>query len=83
LLRSSLNVHLAHLTRVTLWSWLSPHVAAAKQQVLLAALVEHHLPAAMQSGPVVAQLALPMRSMEFGLRLTTPVEVNAAFLVMA
>jgi hypothetical protein len=64
LLRSFLQVRLTHLTRITPWSRLSPHVAAAEQRVLLAALDldEHPPPANMQSDPVVAQLALPLRS---------------------
>jgi hypothetical protein len=32
LLRSSLQARLTHLTRITPWSRLSPHVAAAEQQ---------------------------------------------------
>jgi hypothetical protein len=74
LLRSSLQARLAHLTRITSWSRLSPHVVATERQVLLAALdlVEHPRPAVMQSDPVVAQFALPLRSGGFGLRLTTP-----------
>jgi hypothetical protein len=53
--------------------------------VLLAALdlVEHPLPADMQSDPVVTQLALPLRSGGFGLRLTTPLKADAAFLAAA
>jgi hypothetical protein len=34
LLRSSLQARLTHLTRITPWSQLSPHVAAAERQVL-------------------------------------------------
>jgi hypothetical protein len=85
LLRSSLQARLTHLTRITPWSRLSPHVAAAERQVLLAALdlVEHPPPAEMQSNPVVAQLALPLCSGGFGLRLTTPLEADAAFLAAA
>jgi hypothetical protein len=37
----------------------------------------------MQSDPVVAQLALPLRSGGFGPRLTTPLEADAAFLAAA
>jgi hypothetical protein len=37
----------------------------------------------MQSDPVVAQLALPLRSGGFCLRLTTSFEANAAFLAAA
>jgi hypothetical protein len=85
LLRSSLQARLTHLTCITPWSRLSPHVAAAERQVLLAALdlVERPPPADMQSDPVVAQLALPLRSGGFGLRLTTPLEADAAFLAAA
>jgi hypothetical protein len=85
LLRSSLQVRLTHLTRITPWSRLSPNVAAAERRVLLAALdlVEHPPPADMQSDPVVAQLALPLRFVGFGLRLTTPLEADAAFLAAA
>jgi hypothetical protein len=81
-LRSSLQVCLTHLTRITPWSRLSPQVAAAKRRVLLAALalVEHPPPADMQSDPVVAQLAFPLRSGGFGQQLTTPLETDAAFL---
>jgi hypothetical protein len=85
LLCSSLQVRLTHLTRITPWSRLSPHVAAAERQELLAALdLVEHLPLAdMQSDPVVAQLALPLRSGGFGLRLTTSLEADAAFLAAA
>jgi hypothetical protein len=85
LLRSSLQARLTHLTCITPWSQLSTHVAAAKRQVLLAALdlVEHPPLAATQSDPVLAQLALPLRSGGFGLRLTTSLEADAAFLVAA
>jgi hypothetical protein len=85
LLRSSLQARLTHLTRITPWSQLSPHVAAAERQVLLAALdlVQHPPPAEMQSDPVVAQLALPLRSGGFDLRLTAPLEADAAFLAVA
>jgi hypothetical protein len=85
LLRSSLHARLTHLTRITPWSRLSPHVASAERRVLLAILdlEEHPLPADMQSDPVVAQLALPLRAGRFGLRLTTPLEASAAFLAAA
>jgi hypothetical protein len=74
LLRSSLQARLTHLTRITPWSRLSPHVAVAERRVLLAALdlVEHPPPADTQSDPVVARLALPLRSGGFCLWLTTP-----------
>jgi hypothetical protein len=85
MLRSSLQARLTHLTRITPWSRLSSHVAAAERWVLLAALdlVEPPPPADMQSDPEVAQLALPLRSGGFGLRLTTPLEADAAFLAVA
>jgi hypothetical protein len=49
LLRSSLQVRLTHLTRITLWSRPSSQASAAERQVLLAALalVEHPPPATM------------------------------------
>jgi hypothetical protein len=85
LLRSSLKVRLTHLNRITPWPQLYPHIAAAERQVLLVApdLVEHPPPAAMRSDPVVAQLELPLRSGGFGLRLTTPLEADAAFMAAA
>jgi hypothetical protein len=83
LLRSFLQARPNHLTCITLWSRLFPHVPVAKRQVLLAALVDHPPPAAMWSDPVVAQLALPLRSRGFGLRLTTPLEPDADFLAAA
>jgi hypothetical protein len=84
LLRSFLQVRLTPLNRITPWSRLSPHVAATERRVLLAALdlVEHPPPADMQSDPVVAQFALPLRSGRFGLRLTTPLEADAADVAM-
>jgi hypothetical protein len=85
LLRSTLQAHLTHLTRITLWSRLSPQVAAAEQQVLLAALalVEHPPPAVMRSDPLVAKFALPLHSEGFGLRLTPPLATDASFLAAA
>jgi hypothetical protein len=76
LLRSSLQARLTHLTCITPWSRLSPHVAAL-------APVEHRPPAAMRSHPVVAQLIIPLRSGGFDLRLTTPLETDPSFLAAA
>jgi hypothetical protein len=84
-LRSSLQARLTHLTRITPWPQLSPHIVAAERQVLLAPLdlVEHPPPAATRLNPLVAQLALPSRSGGSGLQLTTPLEADAAFLAVA
>jgi hypothetical protein len=85
LLRSCLQARLTHLTRITPWSRLSSHVAVAERRVLVVALnlVWHPPPAEMQSGLVVAQLALSLRTSGLGLRLTTSLEAAAAFLTAA
>jgi hypothetical protein len=85
LLRSSLQARLTHLTRTTPWQRLSPHIAAAERQVLLAALllVDHPPPEDLPADPVVAQLILPLRFGGFGPRVTTTLEANAAFLAAA
>jgi hypothetical protein len=58
-------------------------VHTAKRQVPLAALalVEHPPPAAMQSNPVVAQLALPLRSR--GLACCSPPSLDAGWWTLA
>ena len=87
LLRSSLAVRLAHLQRAVDWATLAPATRRLEQAVLAAAAGLFKLPGghgaagmAFASGPHLDQLLLPIRHGGFGLRATTEVEAQAAFL---
>lgn len=87
LLRSSLGARMVHLQRTVEWSHLAPSTRRAELAVLSAAAEIFRLP--MGAGPggslpvpgrELEQMLLPIRHGGFGLRSSTALEADAAFL---
>ena len=87
LLRCSQALRMLHLQRTVRWPLLAAPTRRLEQRILSAVAAIFRLPlaagptgAALPSGPEVSQLTLPIRYGGFGIRATSALQADAAFL---